>query len=289
MTKFDERLISDQKRLCRGEQYLHARKILRLRDEVHNRQWRVLITAGMSPDGEINSIRELMPRAHITAVDRDQDCLLRAIEAGVDETVLFDLGNLRRPKTGQACPGAVFDGVPQFDIVHFDLCAGVNRLTRDIAGSHYRLVSSGGVFILGFSYGRDVNELFVEKLDETAKDDLAPLNQSGAPREILGRLAWLFPNKMLVNIASVISYRGAHMPMCSVLIRRGSPVKKVSFLKVCPGDFELSVTVPDVGLLYDCPKDRIEALRRKHAAIKASYTRAQSRDIERQQDGGTLL
>jgi hypothetical protein len=58
--------------------------------------------------------------------------------------------------------------------------------------------------------------------------------------------------------------------MVSACFHRGIGL---SFVRVEPGDFELAATHPDPAKLYATPQERIEALRRKHAAIKASYTR----------------
>src|SRR4051812_22114148 len=91
--RFSEATISDQKRLARGEQLLVARSCLRFRDEAHNRKWRVMVLAGASPAGEIAAIREVLPTAHITAVDKDHSCVRAAKDAGADETLQVDLTN----------------------------------------------------------------------------------------------------------------------------------------------------------------------------------------------------
>src|SRR5687767_16040219 len=89
--KFAATHITDQKRLVRGEQYLLARTILRARDGVHHKKWRILMVAGGSPSGEVTAIRELMPKAFIVAVDNNPQCLAAAIDAGVDDVAQCDL------------------------------------------------------------------------------------------------------------------------------------------------------------------------------------------------------
>src|ERR1700757_3362033 len=82
--------ISDQKRLVRGEHWLRARHFLRARDDVHHAAWRLMIIAGPAPDEEITCIRELMPKAHILAVDIHEANLMAAIDAGADDTIRCD-------------------------------------------------------------------------------------------------------------------------------------------------------------------------------------------------------
>ena len=82
---FKEDTITDQKRLVRGEQLLRARRSLRVRAQKHHYRWRVMMLPGSKPQEEIDAIRNLMPMAHITAVDKDDAALGRAIDAGVDD------------------------------------------------------------------------------------------------------------------------------------------------------------------------------------------------------------
>lgn len=287
--KFDESTVSDQKRLVRGEQLQFARSRLRVRDGVHHRPWRILILAGGAPKGEVNTIREVMPKAYIVAVDRDSRCLDAAIEAGVDDIILCDLADFTIPLTKSGKPSAKrYPSAPlrelsgQFDIVHLDLCAGVNSQTRLVTSVNSQLVSPRGVLIVTFSFGRDVVEIF----REPANQSRAPkwLSLAGADPTLCGRIGYLFGFPYMPGIKhpppdrirSVFVYRGAEMPMCSVLLqgcREWGVEEGGSFVKVEPGDFELAVTCPDPSRLYDCPQERIESLRRQHAAMKAVYTR----------------
>ena len=279
--KFSGGMISDQKRLVRGEQLLLARSLLRVRDEVHHRNWSVLILAGGNPSGEVHAIRELMPKARIIAVDNNPACLEAAINAGVDDVVECDLADYDRKNTSTGwlvkTPATAIAKHGPFDLVCLDLCAGANAETREIFRTYEQVVSGGGVMITTFSYGRDVIEVFNAAKSAMGTDDLAPFVAANVPSAIIGRLACVFTRAMLHRIHSVMTYRGNEMPMCSALLCKS--VSKylrrngLSFITLEPGDFELAVTYPDAANLYDCPRERIETLRRKFAAIKASMTR----------------
>src|SRR4051812_6757393 len=125
--KFSEDTVSDQKRLARGEHLLAARGHLRVRDHVHHARWRVMILAGGNPAGEVTAIRELMPKAHITAVDKDPLCLEAAITAGVDEVIQCDLTDYSRlGRSVTSAPCEALTRLPRFDIVNLDLCSSAN-------------------------------------------------------------------------------------------------------------------------------------------------------------------
>jgi hypothetical protein len=101
------------------------------------------------------------------------------------------------------------------------------------------------------------------------------LIKNGANEMVLRRISHVFDaTRFASRISSICVYRGKEMPMCSVLCC-AEFTGKPSYVQVEPGDFELAVVCPDPAALYDCPQERIEALRRRFAALKASLTRQQ--------------
>ena len=287
---FGEEKISDQKRLVRGEQLLFARRCLRIRDGVHHHSWRTLILPGGAPREEVGAIKNLMPKSYVVAVDREEVPLQRAIECGVDKVIQVDLADFQIDTNSVRKPPNELLKEGDFDLLVLDLCSGANEVTKRIATTYAGIVAPYGVMILNFSYGRDVAEIYeylASKLERDAGDYkgaswsevgtaklLDLLNMSGN-RQLAGRIAYIFPRGLASNIASVMLYKGAQTPMCSVLLwMRGDRRDKPSFTKVGAGDFELAVTCPDPSMMYATPEERISALRRKHAAIKASYTRS---------------
>jgi hypothetical protein len=275
---FDASKVTDQKRFVRGEQMLLARRCLRIRDEIHSAPWRIMIMAGAAPEGEINAIRELMPKAHITAIDNDERCLTAALNCGADEVVHVDLTEWGEyENTFRKKPAAKL-GDRRFDVVCLYLCANVNATTKKMARVYRSLVAHYGVYIVNFSYGRDVVELFDDaRLALASYANEYPLGGllSKVPPNLVGRIAYLFPPKLASTVRSVMAYRGNAMPMCSVLLHTTS--HGLSFVQTEPGDFEIAAAHPDPALLYACPQERIEALRRRHAALKAAYTLRQKR------------
>ncbi len=286
MTVFDETKITDGKRFARGEHLLMARTIIRKRYAKHHPKVRILTLAGGSPRGEISAIRELFRGATITAVDKDAECLSAAIDAGVDDVVECDLADFYFEEKDYGGvvrkPNIKFLERPKFEVVVLDFCANAGETLKQIASTYRSLVDD--VLIFNFSYGRDVHELF---LNESYHEIVDVLKLNGANEAICSRVDYLFTGWQLDHLQSVIVYQGAQMPMCSCLIGGDNKVRRQgsyrenpeligngpSFVKYGPGDFELSVTVPEPSLLYACPQERIDSLRRKHAAIKASYTR----------------
>ena len=282
MMKFTQDHITDQKRWARGHQLLYARTLLRKEAAQHHKAWRVGILAGGSPFGEINAIRELMPKAKIVAIDKDEVCLEAAIDAGADDVLLHDLGETNHAaNTGGA---GRFPDIEPFDLLHLDLCSNANPITQKIVAKNYAMVRFGGVYIVGFSYGRDVIEMYsnpspdVNLLGGHSGREIIILKDFLVivPELIRARLHWLFKPNALRNLHSVILYQGSRMPMCSVLFhrKRTNDRGKVAFAQYEPGDYEIQTTEGiDMTRLFDCPQDRIDAIRRKHAAIKAAYTR----------------
>jgi len=290
--RFTAEKISDGKRLARGEQLLLARTLLRARDGVHNKRWRILTLAGAAPRGEIAAMRELMPKASIVAIDRDPGCLEAAIEAGADDVIECDLSDfelagelhkIRKPARQVAALG-------EFDLVNLDFCAGINPDTRDVSRVYFRSIAARSVLILTFSYGRDVCEVFEEEIIrwehraaghgsdarvENSARGLERLKAAGVPRTVLGRILYVASPSMLDDLLSVICYRGAAMPMCSALfqVRSKRGAAPLSFVAVDGADLELAAVYPDAAALYDYPRDRIESLRRRFAALKAAITR----------------
>src|ERR1700761_4855930 len=97
--------ISDQKRIVRAEQWTLARQILRARDATHHPKWRFLTIAGPIPAEEIDCIRNLMPKAHITAIDIDAKNVAAAKTAGADVSLLHDVNESLWIKTTKNISG----------------------------------------------------------------------------------------------------------------------------------------------------------------------------------------
>ncbi len=267
--KFDADTITDQKRLVRGEQLLRARRSLRARDHVHDRPWRVMMLPGGKPAEEINAIRELMPKAHITAVDKSEACLLAATEAGADNVVHCELEDFQHRGTHRRAPAVIHDQA-KFDLIILDLCSTANLITKRLASVYRYMLTGYGVFIFNFVYGRDVAEVYIDAA-ETAPA-YKRVVRAGVPEPLAGRISYVFTEPTIDALRSVAAYKGT-LPMCSCLFAFGEKYRDLSFLKVEPGDFEIAVTMPDPSKLYACPKERIESLRRTNAALKAAHTR----------------
>jgi hypothetical protein len=246
-----------------------------------------MMMAGGSPQGEVTAIRELMPKSHIVAVDRDEKCLEAAIIAGVDDVVDCDVLTLTETRTTSPFPTTVRT-LPRpllkykFDILSLDLCGCATPHLKQCAPMYLRAVPTAGVFILTFSYGRDVAEMFAgQKRSWPGRlhDSVCTLPPD-VPESVAGRILYLFSPTYLNMLCSIMVYRGSEMPMCSLLFQYNRfTCGDISFVKVEPGDYEVAVCYPDSVNLYDCPQARIEAWRRQFAAIKASFTRIEKARI----------
>jgi len=259
--------ITDQKRLVRGEHWLAARSYLRYKSHAHHDAWKVLTIAGPAPAGEIGCILELMPRAHITAVDLDQARVDAASKAGAHKAILCNIA----PVVVVNRPGPSSYPVKEWkipDLGRFDaICLDLTGHADDLLRRTIRLYSAKTkVLIVTFSYGRDVVEFYVHN---ALKHPTESFEADGIHPSLSARIGYLC-GSLGNKIRSVMVYRGPQQPMVSILMHEG--VGR-SFVKVQDGDFELAVTHPDVSKLYDCPSDRILHIRRSLAARKAVATK----------------
>ena len=276
--------ISDQKRLARGEHWKRAQYWLRARDGAHNKAWKVLIVAGPSPAEEINCVRELMPNAHITAVDIERERAEAALDAGADEAMVGDLAELEQQPVGSYGAFKYIPPLPlrerKFDAVCLDLSGPANdQLKRVVQAYFTESVVAQGVLILTMSYGRDVMErIDAEFSKEKVRDRKGMLHDpllqlDSMPEHIASRL-WFVLRSHAAKLDSCIAYKGAQMPMISaLLVKKSSRLPAASFLALQVGDFELAVTTENLSKVYACPAERIAEIRRKAAAAKAVHTR----------------
>jgi hypothetical protein len=278
--------ISDQKRLVRGEHWLRARHFLRARDDVHHAAWRLMIIAGPAPDEEITCIRELMPKAHILAVDIHEANLMAAIDAGADDTIRCDIGNLVCESSSYS--KRFFPPPPlrdqKFDAICLDLTGPANDWLRRIGGVYYQeSLVTRGVMMVTFSYGRDVVERIVEDWRQEIKKPRyhdCPLSHlDKIPEPIAARVWSALAGTRSKALDSCIQYRGNKMPMMSCLIVKGRSMPPAGFIAVDPDDYGLAATMADPGNVYAYPAERIEHFRtvykRSQAAHKAVATRKQ--------------
>lgn len=276
---FKATTVSDEKRLVRGEHYLLARTALRQRDEIHHRSWKILILAGPIPSEEIGVIRELMPKAKITAVDRRSDYVELAMCAGADSGLCIELTPewLRAPEQRH-----------QYDIINLDLCGPVSASGRQLVHSAIAsAVTHEGIVMASFSYGRDVGEIYASAANDANCRALTRRIPEGKGAAFV-RVAYLcFTDTLKRRLKSVMVYRGASMPMVSVLFQKhnhywhSDAMQLVSWADVAGSDFDLALwDVPDVRRLYACPQERLESRRRSEAARKAVQTRVIQRAME---------
>lgn len=247
MLKFSDATISDGKRLVRGEHWLAVRTFLRRRDRVHHAKWRLVTLAGGSPTGEIECLRYLMPKAHITCVDFEQECCEAAIEAGADDVIRGDIIDALccSPGRGKGRPrlSGEFSALNEADAINLDMCGPAND---DLALAIRRAAQAvrKGAVLATFSYGRDVREIY---------DDG---EWKGIPAPLGGRARLLdWPGGANQHgIVSALAYAGNAMPMCSLLWlpnqgcpsdRRGMPV----FERVLDADLSLAIEHLDAAPL----------------------------------------
>lgn len=263
MSNFKAETVSDQKRLARGQHWLAVRSALRVAHHAHQKPWRILILAGGAPEGEIRAIREVMPKAHITAVDTDAACCEAAAVAGADVTHCGDVMDLAEK---------------EFDAVCLDFCGPVSSAMSQAVRAFFRRAY---VVVVNFCYGRDVKEVAIDALEkaergfksDTSTENAARILSTGMPRHVAARVYSLL-RSMAPRLRSVIIYAGNEMPMCSCLLTKGGKNARLSYVALAEGDFELAVLdTTNVSNLYDCPQERIEALRRREVALRAVQTR----------------
>lgn len=281
--------ISDEKRLVRGLQYTYARGFLRARDYVHHDAWRFLTLAGPDPSEEINCIRELVPRAHITSVDTEIANVEAAIVAGADEVFCGDISEFEIDDAtfNKIKKPAAFLKDQTFDVMCLDFTSSATPWMRSVVSVYWTALAPKGVMIVTFSYGRDVREAQMYEW-EAAKakkthyaDGRVALADAGVatllrvedlPEAIASRVYVVFKTRSRY-LRSMLQYTGNKMPMMSCLLHRKDDDFIPKFKKISEYDYELAVTAENLGAVFACPADRIDELRRRLTAAKAVKTR----------------
>lgn len=280
--------ISDQKRLVRGLHWQRARYFMRARDAVHHATWKILMIAGPVPHEEIRCIKELMPRAHITAVDISEKNVLAAIDAGADDAYCIDVGALEMIQYQYSKTLTMpkpFNGIrgdDRFDIICLDLTGPANEWLKKII--HVYLINglkAKGVMIFTFSYGRDVVEHLSEVWRKARSDERELLDHPIShlrqiPEQLAARVYYVIRSYSRF-LDSCLQYRGSRMPMISCLLVKKSNVPSANFACIEKTDYDLALQSEDLGNVFACPVERLVALRkqsaRSTAAKKAVATR----------------
>lgn len=288
--------ISDQKRLVRGLHWARARYFLRARDGVHHTNWKLLIIAGPAPHEEVGCIKELMPRAHITAVDISRPNIEAAIDAGVDEAFVCDLSDFEivgKSSNQRYYPPIAMQQEEKYDVICLDLTGPANEWLKHVINVYYHTsLAARGVMIITFSYGRDV----VERLDlewskavgnGLYKEHLRHLQE--VPNELRPRV-WFALRAKCHAMDSCLQYVGNKMPMlsCLVLKTNGGVSGPARFQSIHIGDYELAVTAEDLGKVFACPRDRLLELRQRYTRSMAAHKAIATRK-KRQSVSPTLL
>ena len=288
-------VISEQKRFVRAEHWLRARYHLRARDGAHNKAWDVLIVAGPSPREEIVCIRELLPRAIITAIDSNEQNVLAAIDAGANKAFVCDLGRMDKVDGAMLPPMSLRDF--EWDVICLDLTGPANDWLKSVVQClATKALAKKGVMMVTFSYGRDVVERLEKEWTGNAGFGRTPRYEfytqraskgygmdavlCDCPEGIAARV-WFALRTRTNYVETCYQYRGNKMPMVSCLFVKshGGPYKVARFIPITPDDLPFAVIDEQLNLskLYACPAERIEAFRtahiRKEAARKAVETR----------------
>lgn len=285
-SSFGESTISDGKRFVRGEHWLAVRNLLRRRDRVHHAKWVIATLAGGHPAEEIGCIRELMPKAFIIALDIDPQCCEAAMTAGANDAICVDIFAWQKtsPPSSRSCLPPQIIELGDVDALNLDLCGGITK-DVEMAVNRYSYICRRGAFLLTFSYGRDVCEIY------------EPGEYRGVPEPVGGRVRLLTPRAVhQLNLTSVMTYKGNEMPMCAMMWsqwkgrdadlanrldydereRRKLKIEarpNPSFVKVGNDDLSVACAYPDVARLYGLPDERVQAFRRHFTALKAVATR----------------
>jgi hypothetical protein len=296
-SSFTNDKITDQKRFARGEHWRCAHMLLQARDKVHHRKWNVMMLSGYAPDGEIQAIKSVMPKASILAVDKEPNAAQQAKLAGANHVICCDLErivietiNATYATTAKKPCAEIQEFVSsygKFDAMHLDFCGVACEAMKDIIMTSQTALTTKGALIVTFAYGRDVWPMFREAYNKLRSRDgngserynvaLDHLIAKGVPEPIVWRLSYLFGSK-IASIQSVIQYMGAGTPMCSCVLLNKTFTKppraeEISFVKAATEDWEHCVNLPDVEMLYASPEKLLKKVRASAAARKAAATR----------------
>jgi hypothetical protein len=268
MTGFNEETTTEAKRHARGHHWELTQKLLRDKDNAHNRAWKIMIVAGPTPEEEIKHIKFLMPRARIMAVDEDMARASRALDAGATVALNINL-NWREQKIGNdghsyRVPPAIVREFGQFDAICLDLTGPASNRLRSIVDSYQRIVNARGIYMVTFCYGRDV----IESIEGVWSRAVAANNEnlrflpSNVPEGIRQRVYFILRHRVR-DLRSVVRYN-AGMPMITMLAQKLKP----NMPEHPPVTFH---EVPDGAMQSEDEEER--RARRSAAAHKAVATR----------------
>lgn len=175
----------------------------------------------------------------------------------------------------------------KFEIIDLDFCGPVGPDMQHIIKRCCltMLDRSRGVLIVTFSYGRDVAEFFLAEardghISGGASAKARYLMDKGCPETVAGRVIYLASKMGGMTLRSLCLYQGNRMPMCSTLWEafqvnnpQGWAGEDLSVTKMTTEDLPEAVLMPDPGLLYAVPAERILAMRRSAAARRAVATK----------------
>jgi hypothetical protein len=275
--------ISDQKRLVRALHWQRARYYLRVRDAVHQRDWRLLIIAGPAPHEEINCIREFMPRAHITAVDISQANIDAAIDAGADDVFLCDIGafeELHYEYSSKYFPPKQLRDL-KFDAVCIDLTGPANDWLRRVVNVYFtEALLARGVLLVTLCYGRDVIEIYDAEWTSAQTSSRYNYDPPYAYLENiplnLAKRVWYVLRAKSKRLDSCLAYRGNRMPMISCLLVKKDFDRstRARYATLGPEDYEVALGGDNLGNILAAPQEQLlEIRKRKAAARKAVETK----------------
>lgn len=242
------------------------------------------MVAGPDPWEEIRCIQNALPQCHITAVDLIQENVDVAISAGADRGVCVDLSQYTRNEgVGRPVhlpPEKIGGG---YDVICLDMTCLATPWLKQLIAVYFRAVTTGGFFIVNFSYGHDVVE-YLNKRHPTGGGlpDYIPLKYSQRIAEAL--------DKRTRQLVSVFQYTGNKIPMLSCGLERkyitnSKPsVSTIHYEQLGKDDFdktfEVLLTDKNIADLLGVSLDCVLAKKRSMAAKKAGKTR-KSRERKR--------
>jgi hypothetical protein len=293
MGRFRQEMVTEAKKLVRGEQYLLTSRLVNAQDITRSSR-AVLTLGGESWVEDASSIKAAFgPRTRIVVVDKDP-AVIQSVQASALEGVLGVACDLFDKSTyptgnGQArLPVGVLEHRP-YNCVCLDFCSTVSypmiRCVKAVMHNMFR-GTGGGALIVNFMYGRDNPDYFIAR----ARDGVVhahPTFGDDDNDKIAGRVMALFPKvfDLLPRIAlehryekftatswaldSFLTYPGHQTPMASICVSKRETTAEQNRadlgnrLRIQKEDLRILCEQDpiDVAQLYGTPARRIAAWR----------------------------
>jgi hypothetical protein len=283
--------VSDSKRLVRYEYWRHVISLLRKRFPVGI--LRIMILAGPLPHEEINLLRSFDTQLHITAIDREPDLAQKAREAGADEVICCDIGDMDGNKFALSpeLRGKRFHAV-WLDTSHL----ATNSFQKMVHVCQDQLLSLRGVYVVTIPVSKDYDipkrlilpewKRQLDRRTRAARYLNSTLIVTSNVEEAIAARVFYVLTGLSLSLTYCVQYQGGYgesFPMMSCVMSEWSIPEsnrlppRFKFHRIDKGDYMRAAVTSKIT---DCPVERMLEMRREYdQLVEADVAKGMRRKV----------